>query len=357
MLDPRLAEMARYARIPLELNAREGDRLLILTDRGTDPSIPQAFLTAARLLGFDPTVVIAPPRRFPYDSPTAQAAAAMGASDLIVAVTSQSILHSALVLERMMEGRRIVMAEELKPEYLTTGGCTADYAQIARDAEPLNRVLTEGRWMRVTTPAGTDLSFSIEGRLAISNTGVAAGRPGLAILAGGFPDGVVHLSPVEGTGNGRLVADVSIHGIGTLTEPVSLEVRDGWADGNPRGGRQADELRELIARYGDEGSWNCPAQVGLGINPACLVRDNIKEHKKKLGHCTVAIGGNLDIGGTERQRDGGTERQRDSGTAGWRDGGTARGFSLSRRLAVPLSHSASAGRLNSPRSSKTSMIP
>ncbi|MCC7106803.1 MAG: hypothetical protein IT307_16845 [Chloroflexi bacterium] len=300
MIDPRMAEMARYARIPLELNAREGDRVLILTDRDTDASIPQAFLIAARQLGFDPTVVIAPPRRFPYDNPTQQAAAAMGASDLIVAVTSQSILHSAIVLDQMMEGRRLIMAEELKPEYLISGGCAADYAQIARDAEPLNRAMTEGRRMRVATPAGTDLAFSIEGRAAISNTGVATARPGLAILAGGFPDGVVHMSPVEGTSNGRLVADVSIHGIGTLTEPVSFEVRQGWADGNPRGGRQAEEVRALIERYGDEGSWNCPAQVGLGINPAALVRDNIKEHKKKLGHVVVALGGNLDIGGTVR---------------------------------------------------------
>jgi len=292
-----MAEMARSARIPLELNAREGDRILILTDRGTDPLIPQAFLIAARQLGFDPTVVIAPPRRYPYDNPTEQAAA-MAASDLIIALTSQSILHSAVAFDRMMEGRRIVMAEELRPEHLTSGGCTADYTQIARDAEPINRALTLGRSARVATEAGTDLACSIEGRTAISNTGVATGRPGLAILAGGFPDGVVHLSPVEGTGNGRIVADVSIHGIGILTEPVSVEVRDGWADGNPRGGRQAEELRALIGQYGDENSWNCPAQVGFGINPACLVRENVKEHKKKLGHVTMALGSNYDIGGT-----------------------------------------------------------
>ena len=301
MQDLRLIDMARYARVPIELNLEPNDRVVLITDRQMDPLVWQAFLIAARQLGADPTLVMIPPLRFPHDNPNAIAAAAMNEADLILAVTSHAFTHSQVAVDAMAQGKRYLMLEELKPEHLVTGGATADYHAMQKVAERIEAMLANARTVRITTDRGMDLTASIEGRPAFSTVGVARGR-GVKLRAGGFPDGVIHLCPVEGTGEGRVVVDVSIHGIGALKEPVSFDVRGGRVVSRFSGGAEAQRLQELFEREGDADCWNCPAQMGFGINPQALSRGNVREEKKKLGHAGIAIGANWDLGGTVKSR-------------------------------------------------------
>ncbi|QJW83839.1 hypothetical protein HK414_06950 [Ramlibacter terrae] len=90
----------------------------------------------------------------------------------------------------------------------------------------------------MTCPNGTDLTASIVGRPGRSIAGMPlALHPG---KGGGcaFPDGEAHVCPVEGTGEGRVVFDLTAHSVGALKEPIILTIKKGMVT-DIEGGHQA----------------------------------------------------------------------------------------------------------------------
>ena len=85
--------------------------------------------------------------------------------------------------------------------------------------------------LRVTAPAGTDISFNIAGRTAIASKGLyhAKGE------SGNLPTGETFNAPVEGTTNGIFVVDGSMAGLGLIGNVnISIEVKDGLCYKNHR---------------------------------------------------------------------------------------------------------------------------
>ena len=84
--------------------------------------------------------------------------------------------------------------------------------------------------------------------------------------------------------------------IGQVTEPLRVEIKDGWIT-NVEGGKQAQQLNDIFEKF-DPNARRIASQFALGMNPDCRIIPESKEVSKKLGTLHVAMGDNISLGGT-----------------------------------------------------------
>ena len=156
----------------------------------------------------------------------------------------------------------------------------------------LGNSFTQGDTLRLTSPRGTDLRFSILNRRANVLTNIP--EPGeLAPV----PDIEVNVVPVEGTAVGKLVADASIPylGIGILREPIICTVEGGFITAI-EGGEQAEVLEKDLKSHDDHNCYNV-AELGVGLNPNARLTGVMLEDEGVLGTIHIGIGTNHTLGG------------------------------------------------------------
>ena len=132
-MDMRLIEIMRTIRIPLNLNAKAGDKIFIITDTRMNPLLWQARAAAANEMGMEPTVSIMTPRRAHGYDPTSPILHAVRDPDidLCIYLTSTALAHAPVTDELLRTGKRFILMEELTPEMLQTGGpADADYVAM-----------------------------------------------------------------------------------------------------------------------------------------------------------------------------------------------------------------------------------
>lgn len=290
----REIEMYKYARKPLEMNAKLGDKILIIADTNTEPAVWKVLMANAHEMGMEPTLALITPREYHQADPPPQVVAAIYASDLTLLCTSTAMVHSPAGSKAMEAGRRLICMEEVTSEMLIKGGCQEDYPKMQELAYKVRKIYTEGKKIRVTSDLGTDITASIEGRPGY----IAAGKiekQAVPLLAAAFPDGEVGIAPVEGTGEGVVVFDTTIHFLGRLKTPLTVKVRKGKAVGLE--GEQAEKLREILNKFGDEHSYVFPSEIAIGLNSKVEVTGSVRADKKLYGSVHIAFGMNVDIGG------------------------------------------------------------
>ena len=101
-----------------------------------------------------------------------------------------------------------------------------------------------------------------------------------------LPGGEVSLPPIEGTSEGIVVWERVASDLGALASPVRIEVRGGRAVAID-GGAAADRLRDIVATIRDADNIG---EIGIGLNPAARIGDEITEAKKALGTVHIALG-------------------------------------------------------------------
>lgn len=292
--------LVRVLETPLRLNAKAGDRIFVMTDTGMEPALWQALSQAARSLGMEPVVSVMEPRKAHATDPVAavRAGAMDPGNDLVIYLTSTAMAHAPITDDLLASGRRFILMEELTTAMLDPDGpAGADYFEIDRLGQKLATYFTEGSTVRVTCPNGTDLTASIAGRPGRS----IAGIPLVMHPSGGggcaFPDGECHVCPVEGTGQGRIVFDLTAHNVGAIREPITVTVKDGFATAI-EGGEEARIWRELFETHGDPNSFNCPAEISIGLNPKVTPMGSMRTDKKMYGTSHIGLGDTLALGGT-----------------------------------------------------------
>jgi leucyl aminopeptidase (aminopeptidase T) len=167
----------------------------------------------------------------------------------------------------------------------------ADYSKIAALSEKVAKVLSKGRQARVTSPAGTDIEFSIRGRGALADTGLVH-QPG---DMSNLPAGEAFLAPVEGTAEGVMVFEAAVAGLGKLgDDKIRIKVEQGYAV-EFTGSAQARKLEEMLEPHGRE-AYNI-AELGIGTNDKAIISGKILEDEKILGTVHLALGDNKSMGG------------------------------------------------------------
>ncbi len=218
--------------------------------------------------------------------PPAPVAAAMIAANVVLAPTIQSLSHTYARRAANQAGARVATLPGVTEEMLARL-MNADMAALRRRGATLAAAMRKGEEARITCANGSDLRLGLTGREPIAD----AGELHAAGAFGNLPCGEAFIAPASG--EGTLVVDGSIAGVGKVETPVELTVRNGHlVDAT---GPEGAALMELLTKHGEDGT-NL-AELGIGTNEEALLTGNILEDEKILGTAHVAFGASAAIGG------------------------------------------------------------
>ncbi|MGQ9626601.1 MAG: leucyl aminopeptidase [Anaerolineae bacterium] len=140
--------------------------------------------------------------------------------------------------------------------------------------------------MRITTPAGTDVSFE-NGDRPVTNE-LWADKPGAHFLLG-----QMGWAPIEESINGRIVFDGSFSGggeadLGILAQPITFHVENGVCV-DITGGEEAKFLRGWFERLNDPFMYHA-AHVCYGFNPGARLSGLCTEDERVWGSTEWGFG-------------------------------------------------------------------
>jgi aminopeptidase len=265
-----------------------GEEVLVVCNPAT-AALGEALRSTAQRQGAEATLATIAERESHAAEPPATVAAAMLAADVVIAPTVQSLSHTAARKAASEEGARIGTMPGVTEEMLARV-MSAEMGELRRRGEAVCAALDAGAEARITCARGSDLRLGLEGRASIVDAGDLSARGAF----GNLPCGEGFVAPLEGTGEGTLVVDGSIAGIGRVAEPVRLTVREGHL--TDAEGPDGEQLLALLTVHGDDGT--NVAELGIGTNEEAILTGNILEDEKILGTAHVAFGASAAIGGT-----------------------------------------------------------
>ena len=189
-----------------------------------------------------------------------------------------------------------------------------DYDLLQSRCGKLGEIFKGGKSVRVTAPAGTDLTISIVGRELLFDDGDFS-KPG---TGGNIPAGEVFISPIVGSSVGTIVYDGSMtfsDGDSILETPITCKLENGYVT-SIDGAAEAQRLIKTITTAEEnalarEAEGRLPAgqgaiykrnarnigELGIGLNPAAGITGNMLEDEKAFHTCHFAIGENYDNDG------------------------------------------------------------
>jgi len=270
------------------LGISAGEEVLVVCNPATR-GLGERMRVEAEEAGADATLAVIAERDSRAAEPPRPVGAAMAAADVVLAPTIQSLSHTAARKAASEAGVRIATLPGVTEEMLSRV-MAADMAELRRRGAAVAAALDAGQEARITCAHGSDLRFGLEGRTAIPDAG-ELNAPG---AFGNLPCGEGFIAPLEGTGEGTLVVDGSIAGVGRVAEPVTLTVRHGHL--TEATGADGVALLELLTAHGSDGT--NVAELGIGTNEKAILTGEILEDEKILGTAHVAFGASAAIGGT-----------------------------------------------------------
>jgi leucyl aminopeptidase (aminopeptidase T) len=275
------------------LAVRPGEQVVLLTDDGTDDAVVDGFREGVGARGAVAVVARMPVPALPGSEPPTTVAAMMLEAGAIIELTSLFIGSSVARQRATGNGARYLAMPGVRLDTFRDGGpLTVDFASLRAQVENVGSAWTRARTFRLTTPAGTDLRGSVEGRPGRVLHGLACGSGDYMAP----PDIEAGTAPLEGSTNGTVVvdADLLFMGQGPLPEPVVLHIRDGELAGVE--GTEKHRLTEMIDRCSDRRMSNL-AEVSMAFNPAGRVCAVAMETESALGTAHIALGNSRAYGG------------------------------------------------------------
>jgi len=270
---------------------KPGEHVVIACDTNK-MRLAEALAAAAYAAGGIPTIAAFPPTGAHGAQVPKPVVGACARSDVFFLPTTWSMTHTDARIEAIKNGARGTTMCEVTEDCICTGGILADYEENDRLGRKLGAVIAKGKTIRMTSPAGTDLTGKITDRPVQYETGLFREPGQFAAL----PNSELNISPIEGTTEGVIVGNVRLMGFGVLRdEPVTIEVKDGEIS-RVTGGKAADYLNETLKAFNDRKAYNL-AEFAVGLNPFCRPYATNLEDLGNLGFGHHGIGSNYAIGG------------------------------------------------------------
>jgi hypothetical protein len=197
-------------------------------------------------------------------------------------------------IETRLRRTRLGHCPGVNMEMLTEGALAMtanEHRGMQSYARDLMGKLEQSKSVEITSPSGTNLTFSSKGRPFFTDTLVDWKEMKWMNL----PTGEVIVAPVENSLEGKLVCDLAIGGIGLIESPVELEVKNG-AVINVKG--KTDEIQRRAEEALKVDQWaKVVGEFAFGINPKARLTEEFLEAEKMLGTTHIAFGNNLDMTG------------------------------------------------------------
>lgn len=178
---------------------------------------------------------------------------------------------------------------------MLSGGALAltveEHAHMQGFARNLMRMLKGTVGVEVTSPSGTDLCFKTENRDFFTDT--ALDWKELKWM--NLPTGEVIVAPLEDSLEGTLVCDMAIGGIGSVSTPVTLQVKQGVVA--KVSSDDEATLSQVRSRLATDDWAKVVGEFAFGINPKARFIDEFLESEKIVGTTHFAFGSNTDMPG------------------------------------------------------------
>jgi leucyl aminopeptidase (aminopeptidase T) len=313
-------ELLRRAVFILEncLLVKPKENVLILSDESIAYDLTKVLASAAAVLGAEPQTMCYVPQRWIFEREFCKfgggwklgetlpkaVTAAMGASNAVVLITSDMDVFFSLSLKVVLQkGVRIIILPFIynKGRFLRLMPDTLEIVQEIKEAtERYFSIVDRSKYARITSPAGTNLEFTLGNHKTGCNKGVVGEGPqgfigGMELL----PAGQVLRVPDKGSANGTVILNRSLmaHEFRKLNEPVELTVKDGYVV-NIKGGIEAERLRDFLASWNDPEIYNL-TELTIGTNPQCKFAGlcAIAEDTRRRGQVNIALGNDTHLGG------------------------------------------------------------
>ncbi len=267
---------------------RKGENVVVICDAPLR-EIGIAFWEAAMQLETDAIFCEIIPRSSNGEEPPKPVAALLASCDVFMIPTSRSLTHTDARRKACERGARGATLPNITQDTMKRT-LIADYRKIEQRTKHVAEAIRGAKEARVVTELGTDITMKIFGRDCKLDTGIID-QPGLFT---NLPAGEAYLAPIEGTANGRLIADGSCAGVGMISQPIVIVVEDGFAK-KITGGDEAEKLNKLVDRFGKDA--RNIAELGIGTNDKAILSGSVLEDEKVMGTVHIALGDNISMGG------------------------------------------------------------
>ncbi|OGC78285.1 MAG: leucyl aminopeptidase [candidate division Zixibacteria bacterium RBG_16_50_21] len=269
-------------------NLKADESVLVITDEPLR-KIGYYFFEAAKKISKNVVLTEILPRERHGDEPPTALAQMMKQFPVLIIPTSKSMSHTQARREASQAGARIATLPAITVDTMKRT-LNANYRKIAERSHKLASAINGKNVVRVTSPAGTDITMSIEGRKCEPDTGLIFNPGNFSNL----PAGESYLAPLEETAQGTIVVDGSMAGIGKLKKPIRMTVKAGFVT-ELSGGPDAKKLRQILDSAGPL-AYNV-AELGIGTNDKARLVGSVLEDEKVLGTVHMALGDNMSMGG------------------------------------------------------------
>lgn len=281
---------------------KPGEIFIITADTESDPRVVEATAGAAFTVGAKPMVIwMAAPREVGKAAdhfwPAASLVGALKEAHAWVEFNGKNLLYSTPYDIALRENRKLryLCLYGMNVDMMVRCIGQVDYPILKEFMEKIAAMTREAKQVRVTTPAGGDVTFRMpktEGGEPDPNRPYTA-RLGYAHTPGShMMGGQIGGAPDLASINGTIVFDGSVSPpCGRLEEPVVLTITGGRIV-KVEGGNQAREFESWLRSFNHPQMFKF-AHFNYGFNPGAKLTGNVIEDERVWG-CTQWGIGNID---------------------------------------------------------------
>jgi hypothetical protein len=315
VLVPVESKISHFSRIYKNCLKVKNEDVLIVSDYGNSESklasmMGCGYYLAAKQKGLNANLLFQDVKKgfMQADTHVAQAINRLEKNSLVIVALSNKLgrLGEAKSFRGFCKdrGHRFISSTglgDVKTSYfdLFLEAMNVNYARMKKRGLRIKKQWDKASLITVKTDAGTDVTFNVEGKEAISNVG-SYSEPG---FGGNMPCGEVYMPPAGLDGvNGKVVVDASMKvdaGAILLDSPLTLTIKQGKI--SHIDGKYAHLLERTLRTYQDRAKYphrvRLIGEIGVGINPGAVVIGSMIMDEKVMGTGHIAIGSNSWFGG------------------------------------------------------------
>lgn len=190
------------------------------------------------------------------------ALAAARQADAVVDCTVEGLLHTRELQEILAADTLVLMISNEHPENFER---LPNRAELKERVELGLKMLKDATEMRVTSPAGTDLTVDLTDAYKVGSHGWTDQAGEIAH----WPGGLLLAFPGRGTVNGAVVlapGDLNLTFKEYIREPIVLTIEDDFVRDISGEGVDAELLRSYLAAFEDDMAY-ASSHIGWGMNP------------------------------------------------------------------------------------------
>lgn len=270
---------------------KKGETFIITADTESDEMVVNATAACAHAVGAKPMVIWIPAplgvgKAADPMLPVEALSAALCHADAWVEFNNQWLLYSTpfeMAVEKNKRLRYVCLVGMNGDMMVRTIG-RVNQQPLAALLKKISEKTSKAKKMKITTEAGTDLSFEIEPRYKVVCDDGDASKPGIYMLGG-----QISVFPKFASIEGTLVFDGSVSPpCGLLQKSIQMKIEKGRII-DIKGGGQAQEFHQWLKGFQDPNMFRL-AHCSYGLNPGAKLTGNILEDERVWGCIEWGIG-------------------------------------------------------------------